>query len=187
MTSGFDGQRARDQTALPFVPGSSFQDCPASTVLYTPDVHGVIAFHAGVPGAGRSRIDFERVQRARQLSREWNISPGSAAIRGSEQKAVVRARDDKSAAISELRGPVPHRRRTVLWFAIRQRHISVQRPCKMKRSSSAAGCSPDRSRFLSHSKLYAYGSTLNRPAITWPITKSCIESMQKTLVAERLS
>src|SRR5579863_8033354 len=40
MTSGFVGQRARAQTAFPLVPGRSFHDWPASTVLYTPDVHG---------------------------------------------------------------------------------------------------------------------------------------------------
>src|SRR5580692_12934120 len=40
MTPGFVGQSASAQTAFPRVPGSSFHDWPASTVLYTPEVHG---------------------------------------------------------------------------------------------------------------------------------------------------
>src|ERR1700733_6308055 len=40
MTSGFVGQSASAQIALPLVPGNSFHDWPASTVLYTPEVHG---------------------------------------------------------------------------------------------------------------------------------------------------
>src|ERR1039458_7344389 len=40
MTSGFTGERARDQTAFPPRPETSSQDCPPSTVLYTPEVHG---------------------------------------------------------------------------------------------------------------------------------------------------
>src|SRR5947209_8548928 len=35
ISSGFAGNSASDQTAFPFIPGRSFQELPASVVLYT--------------------------------------------------------------------------------------------------------------------------------------------------------
>ncbi len=135
ITSGFAGNSASDQTALPLLPASSVQVLPPFVVLYNARGPRMVAFHTGVPGAGRPRIDFERVQGAVNCPSNGILVQEAPPFDESKQQAIVRARDDQVRASSAPRAPVPHRRRKVRWYAIRPHSGSEQ---QKERARSAA-------------------------------------------------